>query len=451
MAITRNFRTYLDPQDNKIAIRVRWNNKKNNIVIYLGGIKWDPDRWDGLCQKAKANTSFGNMSARQVNSIIEQKIKQLNDIFVFFESKNELPTSEAFKNALNHEIDEENIRVPRELDKIYEDFMNTVSLEKTWTSKVHYKYQQVWTHLHKAVPHVSITNLNKDTMLQLKKWYLDQGYSNVTINKQIKMLKAIFKWAAANGNKIDTNVLNFSCNLKTIEKTVTFLKFQELMSFYTFELSCDRFSRVRDLFCFMSFTSLRYSDLCALKWENIEGDRINLVTKKTYDRISIPLIKYAQEILKKYETSERKGLVFKVPANQIMNDYLKEAAKEAGLDRMITEYSISGNNRKEITHPFYDTISCHDARRTFVCCSLAMGISAETVMSCTGHANYRSMKPYIEVVDDTQKKELERWSFQTKTTATQGDDKNELVKLLSDIDPEQKEAIVQMIKAMKKK
>lgn len=449
MNTAKNIRVFLDQKrSNKIALRVRWNNKHCDKWIYLSGLTWDAQKWDSSIQRAKSNTSHNGMSARQVNELIEQKIKQIDNVFAFFESKNELPTVEAFSNALRFEVDEENIEVPKELDEIYEEFMNTVSVEKTWTSKVHYKYQQVWGHLNKAVPHVSITNLNKDTMLQLKKWYLDQGYSNVTINKQIKMLKAIFKWAAANGNKIDSNVLNFSCNLKTIEKTVTFLKFQELMSFYTFELSCDRLSRVRDLFCFMSFTSLRYSDLCALKWENIEGDRINLVTQKTCDRISIPLIKYAQEILQKYETSERKGLVFKVPANQIMNDYLKEAAKEVGLDRMITEYSISGNDRTETTHPFYDTISCHDARRTFVCCSLAMGISPETVMSCTGHANYRSMKPYIEVVDETQKKELDLW---TKTQEKQDESKNEEInKLFSSLNQDQQQAVILMMKSMGK-
>ena len=31
-------------------------------------------------------------------------------------------------------------------------------------------------------------------------------------------------------------------------------------------------------------------------------------------------------------------------------------------------------------------------------------------MSCTGHSDYESMKPYIEVADETQKMEMEKWN-----------------------------------------
>lgn len=31
-------------------------------------------------------------------------------------------------------------------------------------------------------------------------------------------------------------------------------------------------------------------------------------------------------------------------------------------------------------------------------------------MSCTGHSDYESMKPYIEVADETQKMQMEKWN-----------------------------------------
>lgn len=89
---------------------------------------------------------------------------------------------------------------------------------------------------------------------------------------------------------------------------------------------------------------------------------------------------------------------------------LKEAAELAGLDREIVETYFIGTQRYEEIHKFYETISCHDGRRTFVCCSLALGISPTVVMSCTGHADYESMKPYIEVADETQKMQMEKWN-----------------------------------------
>ena len=39
-----------------------------------------------------------------------------------------------------------------------------------------------------------------------------------------------------------------------------------------------------------------------------------------------------------------------------------------------------------------------------------MGIPAETVMKCTGHKNYNTMKPYIETATETQALQMEKWN-----------------------------------------
>ena len=159
----------------------------------------------------------------------------------------------------------------------------------------------------------------------------------------------------------------------------------------------------------MALTSLRYSDLRALKKANVSDEYMELYTQKTKDRIRIPIISHARKILEKYKDNE--GVyVFPVPSNQKLNDYLKEAAELAGLDREIVETYFIGTQRYEEIHKFYETISCHDGRRTFVCCSLALGVTPSVVMSCTGHADYESMKPYIEVADETQKMQMEKWN-----------------------------------------
>lgn len=94
-----------------------------------------------------------------------------------------------------------------------------------------------------------------------------------------------------------------------------------------------------------------------------------------------------------------------------MNDYLKEAAEIAGLDRIVSQSYFKGNERYEKTAYFYEQISCHDARRTFVVCSLSLGIPMTIVMRATGHSYYESMKPYIEVADETQKMEMDKWNY----------------------------------------
>ena len=98
--------------------------------------------------------------------------------------------------------------------------------------------------------------------------------------------------------------------------------------------------------------------------------------------------------------------LFPIASNQKLNDYLKLA----DLDCDVVETYYIGNLRFDEEFKFYETISCHDARRTFVCCSIALGIPVTVVMSCTGHSDYESMKPYIEVANETQKIQMDKWN-----------------------------------------
>ena len=41
-------------------------------------------------------------------------------------------------------------------------------------------------------------------------------------------------------------------------------------------------------------------------------------------------------------------------------------------------------------------------RCTFICFALASGIPPQVVMKWTGHSDYQSMKPYIEIAEKTK-------------------------------------------------
>lgn len=136
-----------------------------------------------------------------------------------------------------------------------------------------------------------------------------------------------------------------------------------------------------------------------------------MVTQKTSDRIIIPLTEATLEIYNRYKDNPTKyGHIFHCLSNQQLNDAIKEVAKEAELDRIIVDTYFVGTERREEQNPFHEIISCHDARRTFVSCSLAMGIPLQFVMKATGHKDYKTMQPYIDTATETQIPEMERWN-----------------------------------------
>jgi integrase len=247
------------------------------------------------------------------------------------------------------------------------------------------------------------------------------------------MLKGFLKWLnTREGYEVPATVLNFETNLKVLPKTVTFLHYDELLHFAHFQFEKDesgRLSRARDFWCFMAFTSLRVSDLKRLKAVHIHDGRIEMYAKKTGEHLTIPLTEEAQRILEKYK-GEVKGedLVFDIQSPQKLNDAVKDAAKAAGIDRTIIEVYYIGTERREESNKFCDIISNHDARRTFVSCSLAMGIPAETVMKCTGHKSYNTMKPYIETATETAALEMEKWN--------KNQYRSKIINLLDDADEE---------------
>ena len=434
-------------KNGQIMIRVRWNGKKNEVGFSVG-YSIDPMKWDSNKQLVKSNTThrIGGkiVYAREINNTIRIFLGYIEEIFIEYSLRNEIPGNADLKELVNEKLGRNKPKVvendkEKTLKDIFKEFLSTRALEGNWSKEAEYKYEQMWQQLKSCDEAIELDALDKNKMIQLTNWYIDNDYCNRTIVKQFRILKSFLRWISKNGYIIQPGILEFKPKLKVIPKVVTFLKYKELMHFFEYEFPKEKeyLSKARDMFCFMAFTSLRYSDLAKLRPSNVIDGYLDFCTEKTDDKLRIALNEHAQKIIDKY--AWYKGdTIFPVPSNQKLNDYLKEAAKLAGLDREITQVYFKGNTRHEDTYKFWEQISCHDARRTFVCCSLALGIPPSVVMSCTGHSDYESMKPYIEVADETQKLEMDKWNTHQY--------KSSIIEKLDKMDSEQLKKLFEYVK-----
>lgn len=62
------------------------------------------------------------------------------------------------------------------------------------------------------------------------------------------------------------------------------------------------------------------------------------------------------------------------------------------------------------------------------------------VMRATGHSDYESMKPYIEVLNETQRIEMEKWNKQSY--------KSEVISMIDKLDIRQLEQLSGYIKGI---
>lgn len=405
-----------------IMIRVRWNSKKYEFSFSLG-YKIEPEKWDSSKQLVRANTTFKTdtktIYAKNINADIRNALSIVAEGFNEFNNQSIIPNKDEFKEWLhnnlnyNHKkasLDDKNNNIL--FENAFNYFITERPKEGNFSSNSIYKYKLVHDQILSFRNDITLSQIDQKFMNKFAYWYVDNNYCNRTINKQIKTLKSCLRWLEHNGYSINKDALNFKPKLKVIPKTVTYLKYSELIQFmdYTFPENQTHLTKARDMFCFMCFTSLRYSDLAALKHSHIVDGQIEMFSEKTDGKLIIPLVDQAKQIIEKYAWYKGET-IFPVPSNQKLNDYLKEAAEIAGLNRIVSQSYFKGNERYESTAYFYEQISCHDARRTFVVCSLSLGIPMNIVMRATGHSDYESMKPYVEVLNETQKMEMDKWNF----------------------------------------
>ena len=147
-----------------------------------------------------------------------------------------------------------------------------------------------------------------------------------------------------------------------------------------------------------------------MKKANVKESYIEVTTIKTSENLIIELNKQSKKILEKYKDIEGEKAL-PVISNQKMNDYLKELAELAGINDLVTTTYYKGNVRFEETTPKYALLGTHAGRRTFVCNALALGIPPNIVMKWTGHSDYKSMKPYIDIADEMKASAMDKFNL----------------------------------------
>lgn len=237
---------------------------------------------------------------------------------------------------------------------------------------------------------------------------------NSSITKQLGFLKWFLRWAMKKKYHENDAFEFFKPKLKNPPRPVIFLTRQEQEQLRDFIIpeKKQHLERVRDVFFFSCYTGLRYSDVYNLRRSDIKENIIEITTIKTSDRLRIELNKHSKAILDKYEAYPfEHGKALPVISNQRMNEYLKELCELAGIDTPVHLTYYRGQQRIDETLPKYELIGTHAGRRTFICNAILLGIPANVIMKWTGHSDYKAMKPYVDVADETKASAMSKFNL----------------------------------------
>jgi site-specific recombinase XerD len=175
-----------------------------------------------------------------------------------------------------------------------------------------------------------------------------------------------------------------------------FLSEDELRIIETIEISSTSLKMVRDVFVFICYTGLSYSDLKELSQDDIrlgiDGDLWIFIDRNKTGQVSnLPLLPPAVKILEKYQDNPfvlNRGGILPVFSNQKLNGYLKELATVCGIKKKI---------------------SCHIGRHTFATSvTLSNDIPIETVSKMLGHASLRTTQIYAKVIETKVSRDMQK-------------------------------------------
>ena len=405
----------------KLRFRVKW---QGGVVNFATGYRVEIEKWEASTQRCRMSTTHGKLKiqANIINREIQRYETAAKTLLDNYESKDKNPSKEELRYAFNVAVKrKQRASKVKHYDSsffsVFDQFTETMGAENSWEDATFTKFNSIRTHLKDFDPDISFNTLSDAKMNEFVKYLGKVHMRNTTIAKMLAFVRWFLRWAHKMeyyfGNVHET----FRPKLKGTDgnaKEVIYLTWEELMYLKDMPIPEDKkwLEATRDVFCFCCFTSLRYSDLQKLRRSDVRDKEIRIVTKKTVDGLVIDLNKYSRAILDKYADKyypDDKALP--VISNPAMNEALKKIGQLAGFNEQHRVVYFKGRDRFEDVMAKHELLTTHCGRRTFIVNALFLGIPAEVVMSWTGHADYKAMKPYIKIVSELKSKEMDKFNI----------------------------------------
>lgn len=394
-----NFTTFTTGKNKNHFIRIRVTCMGQRVDLSTG-ISIQPSQWDKKKQQVKQGVLVNNTPYNYINAALDSYKAFITDYFLSCATRDTNPSLDELKGMFNRKYRMTGKQQADEFFYLFDQFIEEKSKERTWKKSMNDTYVRLKDMLHEFNPNLKFSDLSVATMNAILQ-HMSKTMYNDSIKKRLSHLKSFVKWAQYKKYGVNEEFFNFNPRLPESKTAVKYLELDELNRIIDLQLE-PSVEKVRDMFVFMCFTAMRYSDLHKFKHENIIHDSatgdyyVVFLATKDRDRLEYRLPKKAVEIYEKYkDNSYDDGLVFPVISNQKFNDHLKTIGKLAKLEGEWIDYQFRLAEEIKVKTPKAD-LESHTARRTFIVTAINEGVAPSLIIQITGHSDYKAMKPYIE-------------------------------------------------------
>lgn len=378
-----------------ICMQVKYDGQR---VFLSTGDKVLPCEWDFTTQRTKANKR--NIGNGDINMWLDKMSNEFKSIFRNCMLDGRFPDAVYMMQKLQENLNM--ISKPKQEEKIPLTFFTFIDLyikecESTKSIATVKSYKATLHHLKNhsllEAKHFDFNDISLAWRASFIKYLQGCGVARVTEGKHIKIVKVFMNEATERGLNQNMDFRSKSFSKPTEDVSKIFLTKAEIEKLYSLDLSGDKMKDiVRDYFVISCMTSLRYSDFIDIKAENIKKDTIEMITKKTGEKVVIPLATIIKEIFKKYNYE-----LPKAPCNQVFNRVLKDVGEMAELNDSITITKTIGGIKQTKVYKKYELLTCHTGRRTMITNSILAGIPTPSIMLISAHKNLKVFQGYVRL------------------------------------------------------
>ena len=413
--------------DTPTALRVRVSYNGERTELY-SKIKVKPSEWNNDLQTISVKNDPRLKTKTNIENIIEDIFKEFDVIERRYPEPHELKDKFAEKYYPKNKKEKN----PLKFTELIDLYISEHRTYKQWSDRTLLKFNKYKNHIVGFNENLLVKDINDKKLIELVDYFLKgpinyrngkkkSPHNNNTVKRSLRDYLSILNWGYKKQLYPGTSHQTFEQRFKGTEENLSeliYLEWNELIALYNKDFSNNKtYDKVRDVFCFCCFTSLRYSDVEKLRRSDIKDNHLIVSTKKTSDHLVINLNDYSRTILKKYENKVfNNDCALPVMSNQKANEYLKKIGAIMEFNTPIKKHYYIGNVFHEEVNLKKDVLSTHAARKTFVINALRLKIPSEVIRDWTGHKNERAMNPYKKIVDELKESEMSKFNFTPQNT-----------------------------------
>ena len=379
-----------------IYFRSYFGNENKNF-IYSTGEKIKPSEWD--FENRQPNDLNGRTRRAENHRSIKKQLDRYSGFFTEIVNRYKNINEELTLNLLRQRFDEEFKKTKSKNDffRIYDEFIEEKendysgnSISKSTKDRYDYNKRLLQDFQDYYKLKLRLGNFDDKIYNKFLKYCIEiKDHSANTVHRNVGLLKTFLYWALSKKYTYNNNFINFKKPPKFRTDEIA-LNYQQVEEIYLYDFSKNkRLERVRDLFVFGCVTGMRFGNYSRISKQDIQGDFIRVVDLKSKSKkLSIPLNSISKAILEKYD------YILPNISNQKMNEFIKEVFKEMKFTEDIKKTMKYGDELVDKKSEFWERISSHTARRSFITIMKNNKVPDKVIMSYTGHTSLEVFNNY---------------------------------------------------------